>query len=158
MTVDLRDEPADSPASRALVAEYSALVRERLAAEGVQPGARFFVDEAELAGPGAAWVVLYADERPVGCGGLRAGRASREAEIKRLFVTGAARGRGYGRMLLHELERRAAADGRPRMRLVTAAVLTEARALYEAEGYVVVGRVALPGCPCELELEKALHS
>ena len=60
------------------------------------------------------------------------------AEIKRMFVTADARGRGHGRRLLAELERRAAAAGATRVRLLTTEVLTEAMALYESAGYAVV--------------------
>lgn len=44
------------------------------------------------------------------------------------------------------------------MRMVTADPLDEARALYEADGYALVKRIAPPGGPVELEFEKALHS
>ena len=55
-----------------------------------------------------------------------------------MFVTARARGRGHARALLAELERRAAAAGQRRLRLITTEVLGEARALYEAAGYAVV--------------------
>jgi len=155
--LELRAEPAASPASRALLDAYVALVHARLADRGVAPGARFFEAEDAFGGPDAAWIVAYEDGRPVGCGGL-CSPAPGVGEVKRLFVVGAARGRGYGRLLLRELERRAAARGHRRMRLLTAEGLDEATALYEAEGYVVTRRVALAGGPVELELEKALHS
>lgn len=153
--LELRAETAGSPASRALLDEYVALVRARLAALGVEPGPRFFQTEEVFTGPGTAWLVAYEDGRPVGCGGLCSPEPG-VGEVKRLFVAGAARGRGYGRLLLRELERRAAAAGHRSMRLLTAEGLGEARALYEAEGYVVVERVALPDGPVELELCKAL--
>ena len=155
--LELRAEPTGSPASRALLDEYVALVHARLADLGVRPGARFFAGEDVFGGPGAAWIVAYEDGRPVGCGGLCSPEPG-IGEVKRLFVVGAARGRGYGRLLLRELERRAAALGQRRVRLLTAEGLDEAAALYAAEGYVLTRRVALPGGPVELELEKALHS
>jgi GNAT superfamily N-acetyltransferase len=77
-------------------------------------------------------------------------------EIKRMFVTGRARGRGHGRALLRELEHLAAASGQRRLRLLTNEVLGEALALYESEGYGVVERTAGPGGTTELRLEKAL--
>jgi GNAT superfamily N-acetyltransferase len=155
--LELRAEPAGSAASRALLDGYVALVRARLAATGVEPGERFHVTEDVFEEPGAAWVVAYEDGRPVGCGGL-CSPAPGVGEIKRLFVTGAARGRGYGRILLRELERIAAARGYGRMRLLTVEVLGEAGALYASEGYAVVERVALPGGPVEVGFEKVLHS
>lgn len=132
----LRDEAADSPASQALWEEYMADVAERLGAPVGQREDIFATPDA-FTGPDAAWVVAYDGDRAVGCAGLR--RLSRgTGEIKRMFVSPAARGRGAGRLLLAELERRAAAAGMARMRLFTTDVLFEARALYEAAGYRVV--------------------
>ena len=54
------------------------------------------------------------------------------------LVTERARGRGLGRRLLAELERRAADAGLRHVRLLTTEVLTEARELYAASGYRVV--------------------
>jgi GNAT superfamily N-acetyltransferase len=155
--LEIRAEAASSPVSRALADEYVALVHARLAEHGLAPGERFFVTPEVFDGPGAAWLVAYEGARPVGCGGLCAPRPG-VGEVKRLFVVAAARGRGYGRTLLRELERRAIASGHRRMRLLTAEVLGEGRALYEAEGYALVERVALPGGPVELGFTKALHS
>lgn len=153
MSLDLRDEPPDGAASRALLEAYDAFVHARLAADGVAPGERFYVSAQTF----DAWLVAYADGRPVGCGGLCVSGPG-VGEVKRLYVAGAARGRGYGRLLLRALEARAAALGVRRLRMLTAEALGEAGALYAAEGYAVLRRVPLPGGPVELELEKALHS
>jgi GNAT superfamily N-acetyltransferase len=155
--LELRSESAGGPASTKLLGEYVAFVYARLAAAGVEPGPRFFQTEDVFGEPGATWLVAYEDGQPVGCGGLCSPQPG-VGEVKRLFVAGAARGRGYGRALLRELERRAAAAGHRSIRLLTAEALGEAGALYEAEGYVVVKRVRVPGGPVELEFEKALHS
>jgi GNAT superfamily N-acetyltransferase len=134
--VQVRDEPSDGETARTLFAEYMALVEERLGAPYHARDDIFGTPEA-FSGAGAAWLVLYDDGRPVGCGGLR--RVDDEVgEIKRMFVTAAARGHGHGRRLLAELERRAAEAGRRRVRLLTTEVLREARALYIAAGYRVV--------------------
>jgi GNAT superfamily N-acetyltransferase len=134
--VQIRDEPADGPAAQALFADYVGLLRERLGA-GFEPEERIVATAEAFAGPGAAWLVLYAGGRPVACGGLRP-LGPDAAEVKRMFVAPAARGRGHARALLGELERRARAGGRRRVGLLTTEVLTEARALYAAEGYRVV--------------------
>lgn len=155
--LELRAEAPSSPASLALLDAYVALVRARLAAAGVEPGERFHAPGDVFEGPCAAWVVAYADGRAVGCGGL-CSPASGVGEVKRLFVVADARGHGYGRALLRELERRAAGFGLRTMRMVTAELLDEARALYEADGYAIVRRIELVDGPVELELEKALHS
>lgn len=137
MTATLRAEPPDGPASRALWAEYMALLAERLDAPPADPEHVFAWPES-FSGPGSAWLVAYDGEEPVACGGLRALDA-RTGEVKRMFVTARARGRGHARALLAELERLAAEAGQRRVRLITTEVLGEARALYAACGYAVVG-------------------
>jgi GNAT superfamily N-acetyltransferase len=151
--VELRDEAVDGAPSRALFAEYLALVGERLA--GFNPTERVFGSDDAFAATGGAWLVVYEDGRPVACGGLRT-LAPGVGEIKRMFVTADARGRGHARRLLRELERRAAAHGHRSVRLLTTEVLREAMALYEAEGYRLVGRVEHARGPVEIWLEKPL--
>lgn len=135
--LELRSEPADGPAARALFAEYMALVAERLGGGPFAPREDIFATPEAFSGPGAAWVVLYEDGRAVACGGLRT-REPGVGEIKRMFVTASARGRGHGRRMLTELEGLARAAGHRRVLLLTTEILTEARALYAAAGYRVL--------------------
>jgi len=78
----------------------------------------------------------------VGCGGIRriedspAGAA--RFEVKHLWLQPAARGRGWGRMLLGELERRARAFGADEIVLDTNASLAAAGALYRSAGYAEI--------------------
>ena len=90
-------------------------------------------------GPGTAWLVLFDGGRPAGCGGLREAEPG-VGEIRRMFVSGSARRRGYGRRLLDALEARGRELGYARMRLFTTTMLVEARALYESAGYEIVAR------------------
>ena len=77
---------------------------------------------------------LYEDGEPVAGGGLR--RLEDDvAEIKRMFVEPAARGRGHGRRVLYELEAVAVELGYRRLRLDTAQSMTTAIALYRGAGY-----------------------
>ena len=133
--LELRDEPATGAAAQALYGEYMGLVRERLG-PGFVPEESIFATERVFEEERAAFVVLYSRGRAVGCGGVRS-LGPELAEIKRMFVTADARGRGHGRRLLAELERHAAAAGATRLRLLTTEVLTEAMALYESAGYTV---------------------
>ena len=149
----IRHEEATGEASRALFAEYMDFVRERLG-DAFVPTERIFASEDDFEGTGAAWLVLYEGDAAVACGGLRP-LAPGVAEIKRMFVTASARGRGHGRTLLAELERLAAEAGCERVRLYTTEVLREARALYSACGYRPVGVAAIDG-RIDLWLEKRL--
>jgi GNAT superfamily N-acetyltransferase len=149
----IRHEDATGGASRALFAEYMDLVRERVG-DGFVPTEQIFATEDDFEGAGAAWLVVYDGDVAVACGGLRP-LAPGVAEIKRMFVTASARGRGHARALLAELERLAAQDGRERVRLYTTEVLREARALYSACGYRPVGLVASDG-RLDLWLEKPI--
>ncbi len=78
----------------------------------------------------------------VGCGGIRriADTAAGEPrfEVKHLFLRPAARGRGAGKLLLRELESRAAAFGAKVVVLDTNASLEAAGGLYRSSGYVDV--------------------
>jgi len=151
--LDLRAAPADGAESRALWDEYMALVRGRL--PGFEPTETIFATPGAFTGPGTAWLVGYEDGRAVCCGGLRPLHEDGVAEIKRMFVSATARGRGHGRTLLAELERLAAGAGCTRVRLFTTEVLVEARALYESVGYRVVGTVP-DGERTDIWLEKPL--
>jgi GAF domain-containing protein/GNAT superfamily N-acetyltransferase len=133
---ELREEAATGAAAQALWVEYQRLVRERLG-PGFVPEESIFATERVFDEERASFVVLYARGRPVGCGGVRS-LGPELAEIKRMFVTEDARRQGHGRALLAELERRAAAAGARRVRLLTTEVLHEALALYESAGYAEI--------------------
>ncbi len=153
--IELREERSGSPASRALFDEYMDLIRVRSGIEDFVAVERIFATEDAFAADDAAWMVVYIDGAPVACGGLRT-LAPGIGEIKRMFVTDGARGRGVGRYLLHELEARALAVGHSRVRLLTTPMLSEACVLYAAEGYVEISRWPHGEGPVEIWLEKAL--
>ncbi|GAA2229552.1 MULTISPECIES: GNAT family N-acetyltransferase [Kitasatospora] len=94
--------------------------------------------------PAGIFVVGYLDGQPVACGGWRAketdGAGVREgdAELKRMYVTPAARGRGLARAVLRHLERTAAEAGRTRVILESGTEQPEALALYASEGYEAI--------------------
>ncbi|GAB3128308.1 GNAT family N-acetyltransferase [Glaciibacter psychrotolerans] len=90
---------------------------------------------------------LLADSQPdaaesttVGCGGIRriddAPSGAVRYEIKHLFVRPEARGHGWGRALLAELEARARELGARELVLDTNASLASAGALYRSTGFV----------------------
>jgi GNAT superfamily N-acetyltransferase len=150
----IRRELPTGEASRTLFAEYMDLVRERLGDE-FTPTEAIFATEDAFDRPGAAWLVVYEDGRAVGCGGLRPLEPG-IAEIKRMFVTASARGRGHARALLAELERLARETGYARVRLYTTEVLREARALYDDAGYRPIDVAAVDDRAQDIWLEKRL--
>lgn len=95
------------------------------------------VDPAEFVPPQGDFLVASVDGAPVGCGGFRTVEPD-VAEIKRMYVAPAARGRGVARALLRELEESAAAAGCRQVILETGSAQPEAVALYESSGYVAV--------------------
>jgi GNAT superfamily N-acetyltransferase len=133
--IEIRHEAPDAPAAQALFADYMQDVNRRLG--DFTPTEEIFATPEAFDGPGSAWLVIYEDGEAVACAGLRP-LGDDAGEIKRMFVAEAARGRGHARRLLAELEAIARDAGQRRIRLLTTSVLTEARALYAAEGYVVV--------------------
>ena len=99
------------------------------------------VDPAEFAAPLGHFVVGYVDGVPVACGGWRAHDEAEDsvrpgdAEIKRMYVAEAMRGRGLARLVLASLEVAARAAGRQRMVLETGLRQPEAIGLYRSNGY-----------------------
>ena len=134
--IEVRHEPPDSPAATALFDEYMELVRER-AGRDMRDAEHIFATAEAFDGPGSAWLVIYDGGQPVACGGLRP-LAPDTGEIKRMFVSAAARRRGHARRLLGELETISRDAGHTRVRLLTTELLPEALALYQSAGYKIV--------------------
>jgi GNAT superfamily N-acetyltransferase len=134
----LRPVPVDSPDAQGLLQEYFAL------RASIFPGGTYrtvFPDAAVFTEPDGVFVVLYDGDEPVGCGGIRRvadGAAGIRYEVKHLYVCDAGRGRGWGRMLLDELESRAANFGAAEVVLDTHHTLDAAGALYARSGYVQI--------------------
>jgi GNAT superfamily N-acetyltransferase len=94
--------------------------------------------------PIGAFFVGYLDGRPVATGAWRRRRdvlvdgRDDAAEIKRMYVAPAARGRGLARAMLTHLEETARAAGAEVMVLETGLAQPEALALYESSGYTPI--------------------
>ncbi len=92
----------------------------------------------ELAPPTGRFVIVFDDSgAPIGCGAIRR-HDPQTAEIKRMWVRPAARGRGVSRLILDELEASAVALGYRAMVLETGLRQPEAIALYESHGYTPI--------------------
>ena len=87
------------------------------------PGALIHgIDAASFRAAGGVFLLGRLEDRAVACGALRPINTD-AVEVKRMYVRGSHRGRGFGRAMLAALEE-IAADGQP-----------EAIALYESAGY-----------------------
>ena len=95
------------------------------------------IDADAFAPPRGLFLLASEGGEPVAIGGWRS-LGEGEAEIKRMFVVEAARGRGYARTLLAELERTAGAAGVRRLVLETGTEQPEAMALYASAGYQLI--------------------
>jgi len=85
----------------------------------------------------ASYLVAVLDGRAVACGAVQA-LGSGTAEIKRMYVRPAYRGRGIARQLLTALEEYALAGGHTTLRLETGTYLPAAIALYRSAGYLPI--------------------
>lgn len=84
--------------------------------------------------PRGVFLVALREDAPIGCGGLRR-LGPGVGEIKRLFVSPPARGRGLARALLLALEQRAVRLGYKTLRLDTDGIHSAAAALFRSVGY-----------------------
>lgn len=102
------------------------------------PESNHLVDIDSLAQPHVHLFVAREEGRALGCGAFVRGEAG-QAEMKRVFVDPAARGKGVGRAIMEVLEREAATLGVALMQLETGIKQHEAIALYRKCGYVERG-------------------
>jgi len=128
MTLKITCESPLSGAGRALVAGSEAAIRSVLAAHEC-----FTFTADQLNRPDIRFFVARRGGLPSGCVALCF--LPGYAEVKRLFVTPAARGTGAARALMAHLEKQAARSGQTIIRLETAYKLTVAHQLYTALGY-----------------------
>jgi len=129
--LDIRREDLSSATARTLIAALNA----ELEAQYPEPGANFFrLDADEVADGRGAFFVAYVHDAPIGCGAIRLLDAQ-TAEIKRMYVDRAVRGRGIARRVLAALEAEARALGATRAVLETGTRQSPAQRLYEAAGY-----------------------
>lgn len=130
--VSFIERATDDPTARGLLTEYFTS-RERGFSGGVY---RTVFPDPERFEPPNGVFLLVVDEQgsAVGCGGIRSFGPG-VFEVKHLFLREETRGRGWGSLLLRELERRAIGLGATEMVLDTNASLTSAGALYRSAGY-----------------------
>jgi GNAT superfamily N-acetyltransferase len=122
---------AGSPPAQAAITAYFAELAARFPA-GFDPAG--YLDPEDYNPPHGRFFLAMAGDDVLACGGL-VWIDEKTAEVKRMWVDPAARGRGLASRLLAYLEQTAVASGRPIVRLDTNPVLIEAIALYRKAGY-----------------------
>jgi ribosomal protein S18 acetylase RimI-like enzyme len=124
-------DPHD-PDAQAALREYLAEVAQHISEPAI--GMHEADDVDDFREPRGAFIVARLGTDTVACGALRPFDDD-TAEIKRMWVRPASRGRGLAATLLEELERVARQRGFARARLDTNEALTPAIRLYESRGY-----------------------
>lgn len=131
-----------SPLAQELVEEVQGEYVQRYGGRDEAP-----VDPEEFLPPRGAFLVALVGDTSVGTVALRRhvpdagddeGRDGSVAELKRLYVRGGHRRRGYARAILRLAEEQARALGYRRVVLETGTEQPEAMALYAAEGYTPI--------------------
>ncbi len=137
VAIDLVDPR--SSAARSALAQYFGELDDRFRS-GFDPhdgGADS--DASALRPPDGAFVVMFSDHTPVGCGGLQR-IDEHTGEIKRMWIHPDWRGLGLGHRLLARLEAVAGELGHTRIVLDTNETLLEAIAMYTRAGYHPIER------------------
>ena len=130
-TITITRAELNADVSRALIGSLNA----ELSGLYPEPGANHFqLDPEEVADGRGAFLVVYREGTPVGCGALRLLDAE-TAELKRMYLSPTVRGRGLGRRLVAALEAEARALGVRRLVLETGGRQAAALALYRATGF-----------------------
>ncbi len=88
-------------------------------------------------GPGGTFMIAWAGDQAAGCGALRP-MAPGVAEVKRVFVSEAFRGKRIAWRIMERLEKKAQEMGYHTLRLETGKLQLEAIALYQKMGYHLI--------------------
>lgn len=134
--VQIRSVAFDHPDAMKLIAEVQQEYVLRYGSPDKTP-----VDPAEFAPPDGHFFVGYLNDSPIASGGWRVHDGPvpefrvGDAEMKRMYVSADARGRGFAREMLARLEHTARGAGRLRMVLETGTKQPEALELYRSAGY-----------------------
>ena len=135
--IQIAEEAPSQPEVIALLEAGNAYMGQLYPAES-----NHLLDVASLCKPEVTFLVARIDGRVVGCGAIVASSEGWWAEIKRMFVSPAARGNNIGRLLLQKLQAAAAERGIGVLRLETGIKQPEALALYRSTGFVEIGPFA----------------
>lgn len=131
MTLSILTADLDDPD---VIALTTASVAEINARYGGEPGSGPKPRPEEFRPPHGAFLIARLEGRAAGCGGISRLDAT-TAEVRRMYVAPAARGRRIGRALLEQLLERARDLGYAAVRLETGNQQHEAIGLYRSAGF-----------------------
>jgi putative acetyltransferase len=134
--MELRRESFDSETAQALARALEAELLDTY--EGV-PGSGGLPAASVFESPRGSFLLGWVEGEAVACGGI-ARYDEATAEIRRMYVTPAARGRGLSRQVLAALEEEARALGYSFVRLETGKLQTAALGLYVSAGFEPIPR------------------
>lgn len=132
--IEFRQADPTTPEARSALRAYVAELNSRAPTRGFDPAKGSTAEPHEVQPPHGAFVLVYLNGEPVGCGAIKHQSAT-VTDIKRMWLADSARGLGIGRLLLAHLEELARARGSREAHLETSEVLPEAIALYLSSGY-----------------------
>lgn len=141
MKVRIETVPYDHPDAQGLIEEVQKEYVVRYGEEDVTP-----VQVEEFQPPRGLFLLGYLDGVAIASGGWRMRDADEpgfddgDVELKRMYVVPSARGRGWARVMLAELEGAALRVGRKRILLETGSRQPEAIALYRSAGYFEIAK------------------
>ena len=133
-TITITCERPDTPDSQVLIAELDAYLDPLYPSES-----RYGYSVEKLLTQGVVFFVLRVGDAPVGCGGLQF-FGTEYAEIKRLYIREAFRGRGLAPQLLDQLIAYARSQKITVLRLETGMHQHAAIRLYERAGFIPIPR------------------
>lgn len=145
--ITILPEPINSAAARVLLDAAEAELHLRYPEDSCHA--------VDLSGEDVAFYVVWIENQAVACGALRP-FAPGTVEIKRMFVSDAARGKGIGRRLLRHLVVEASALGYGTLILETGTRQPEAIALYKSEGFFSIPCGTMYDHPLSLCFQKNL--
>ena len=145
----IRIEPAGSPVAQALIAALDAEIMRIYPGDTVNG-----IDAERFEASGGVFVVCSVAGEPVACGAIRVWEE--HAEVKRMYVAPAFRGRGLGRQVLRYIENLAVERGFTEGVLETGGSQPAAEALYKSEGWTPRGLFGPYTNPASTCFEKRL--
>ncbi len=129
---EIRRESITTKTAQTLMSELNAEILRRYPEDGIET--HFHLEHDEVIEGRGAFLVVYGQDQPLGCGAVRLIDAG-TAEIKRIYVVPSARGMGLGSQILATLEAEAKKLGASRVVLETGPRQPEAISLYAKVGY-----------------------